>query len=162
MKVFIYILTILLPLTLFSSVSYAQYAAKPVGYVPVHNITQVQPITPASFLDLDGYKTAQTNIKSGKTSFWTGLGCTALGSGLIALAPIVTETHTSYASDGVEYIYDSVSGWGGVFCIAGGLLSITGTICMIHGAFKWSFWEKESRNIRMAWYVTHNGIAVSF
>lgn len=158
MKAFIYILTILLSLTLFSSVSYAQYSRpKPVTFS-----SNAVPFVPQSFLDLDGYKSAQSNIKSGKTTFWSGLGCAALGGGLIALAPVITETHTSYARDGVEYIYDSVSGWGGVFCVAGGLLSITGTICMIHGAWKWCFWEREASNIRFSWYITHNGFAVSF
>lgn len=164
MKHFITFIAFIITLTLTSFTAQAQYAQpKPVGYVPIHSITQVQPITPASFLDLDGYKAAQSNIKSGKSYFWWGLSGVVLGPVTsFVLAPLVGDTHYEGVKDNGYYTYDSRNAAYPILTITGGILTLAGTICMIHGAWKWSFWEQESRNIRMAWYLTHNGIAIAF
>lgn len=153
MKHFITFIAFIIALTLTSFTAQAQYHTPR----PVTFSTSLTDYSPESFLELSGYESAQKRATKASYTLWAGIGSMTIGGILLAIPTI---KHDAWYEDGAMYEYISSSGEG--LHIVGAIFSIAGAITASIGGVKYAEAKQDMRDIRFAWYITHNGIAVAF
>lgn len=145
MKKFIAILFTLILMSI-AFTAQAQYAVK--QQTPV-TVTETQNLfTAEDFLQSDNYQDALYMASKGRKNFFTGLGCSVLGSAAVGVGSVMMEA-------GNEDL-------GGTFIIVGGISAVVGTILEIYGVRGWANGEAWLRNQRFEFTVRANGLAISF
>ncbi len=110
--------------------------------------------------DLPQYQEAKEDVRSGKTLFFVGLGCAAVGGAIVGSAPALAER------EGYRSIYDGnheyQSGESDVALIGGSLIAATGIVLNIVGISKWAQGAATIRELKFAYMFSGNGLVISF
>ena len=153
MKNIITIIALILALALTCFTAQAQYHTPR----PVTFSTSLTDYSPEAFLELRGYESAPKRAIKASCALWAGIGSMAIGGIFLAIPTI---KYDAWYEDGAMHEYTSSNGEG--LHITGAILSIVGAITASIGGIKYAEAKRDMRDIRFAWYITHNGIAIAF
>lgn len=130
-------------------------------YITNNPSTQVATEQPqrVNLFDIPEYQEAKQEVKDGKTLFFLGLGCSAIGGALIGLSPSLAATNTWYSSSALMIEHDASAN---IALIGGTAFAITGVILNVIGTCKWANGAATIRDIRIAYMISNNGLVVYF